>query len=119
MSSSSSSSSPPSSTPRSDYAFELLSRSCVTADEYFLDTLYVGFATIAIACVAVELVRIAWKRWRQKLITSIGRLVEYLVIVQGGSVGWTHGVAWSGLRWMACRVDQTNPSTHPHQARAT
>lgn len=69
--------------PPSPDSFELLSRSCVTADEYLLKVLYVSLSVVAIACVSVMLLRVAWKRWRPGGRSSIGRLVEYLCLVQG------------------------------------
>lgn len=69
----------------SNDAFELLSRACVSPAEYTLKALYVALSVVAIACVSVVLLRIGWRHARQKSTTSIGRLVEYLVVVQGKS----------------------------------
>lgn len=64
-------------------SFELLSRSCVSADAYFVKTLYIALSVVAIACVSVVLIRIVVKRLRQEPATSVGRLVEHLVMIQG------------------------------------
>lgn len=64
-------------------SFELLSRSCVGPDEFFLKAIYVGLSVVALACVCVMLLRVAWKRWRPGGRSSIGRLIEYLVWTQG------------------------------------
>lgn len=65
------------------YSFELVSRSCLSPEAYLLKTLYIGLGLAAISACLIVLGRIAVKRWRQKPTTSIGRLVEYLVVVQG------------------------------------
>lgn len=48
-----------------------------------LKTVGSAFDVLAIACLSVILIRIAVKHSRQEPTTSIGRLVEHLVMVQG------------------------------------
>ena len=80
------------------YSFRLISRACVTPAEYVLKSYYISLSVVAIACVTVVLARIAVKRWRQKPTTSIGRLVEFLVVVQGlcAWVSIDPGYTWIG-----------------------
>lgn len=68
------------------YKFKLLSRSCVSPEEYELKILYLSLSVVAITFIGVVLLRIAIKRCRRAPATSIGRLVEHLLIVQGACV---------------------------------
>lgn len=102
-------------------SFELLSRSCVGPDEYFLKTIYVGLSVVALTCVSVMLTRVAWKRWRPGGRSSIGRLIEYLVWTQGqcsrpvccNVTAAPDQSNDAGSSWGVCLPHGPNPKTSP------
>lgn len=62
--------------------FELLTRDCVNSDyEYSIKLAYVSISAVSIFCVLIVLGRMWWRAHRKKSATSIGRLIEHLVIV--------------------------------------